>query len=316
MKNVDIVVPCYNEEESLKDFYIETQKIFKTLPDYKFTYIFVNDGSKDQTLPMLEQMASFDKNIKYVSFSRNFGKEAAIYAGLQASTSELVCLIDADLQHPPALIPEMLAGIEEGYDCCAGRRVSRDGEPKIRSFFSRQFYKLINKMSDIDLVDGAVDFRVMNRAYVDAVLQLSERQRFSKGLFTWIGFDTKWIEFKNIERANGESKWSFFSLFKYAIDGVTSFSTVPLRFATVIGAIVSAVSFIYLIYVLVRAIFVGIDTPGYTTTIFSILFIGGIIILSCGILGEYIARIYKESKNRPVYIVKKTNVDDKNKTNF
>ena len=313
MKTVDIVVPCYNEQDSLKDFYIETQKVFDTLPDYKFTYIFVNDGSKDKTLSILEQMASCSKDIKYVSFSRNFGKEAAIYAGLQASTSELVCLIDADLQHPPALIPEILAAIEEGYDCCAGRRVSRDGEPKIRSFFSRMFYKLINKMSDIDLVDGAVDFRVMNRAYVDAVLQLSERQRFSKGIFTWIGFDTKWIEFKNIERLNGESKWSFFSLFKYAIDGVTSFSTVPLRFATIIGCIVSLVSFIYLIFVLAKAIFMGIDTPGYTTTIFSILFIGGIIILSCGILGEYIARIYKESKNRPVYIVKKTNVDKQDK---
>ena len=313
MKTVDIVVPCYNEEASLKNFYVETQKIFETLPDYKFTYIFVNDGSKDNTLPMLEKMAEYDKSIKYISFSRNFGKEAGIYAGLQASTSELVCLIDADLQHPPALIPEMLAAIEEGYDCCAGRRVSRDGEPKIRSFFSRMFYKLINKMSDIDLVDGAVDFRVMNRAYVDAVLMLSEKQRFSKGIFTWIGFDTKWIEFKNIERISGESKWSFFSLFKYAVDGVTSFSTVPLRFATIIGCIVSAISFIYLIFVLIKAIFFGVDTPGYTTTIFSILFIGGIIILSCGILGEYIARIYKESKNRPVYIVKKSNVDKEDK---
>lgn len=304
MKTIDIVVPCYNEGESLNLFYEETQRVSEQLPDYKFQYIFVDDGSKDNTYKIMCELAEKDESVNCISFSRNFGKEAAMYAGLQNSTGDYVCIIDADLQHPPKMIIQMMAEIEKGHDCCAARRVTRAGEPKLRSAFSRLFYKLINKMSEIEVVDGAVDFRVMSRQMVDAILELSEVQRFSKGIFVWVGFDTQWIEFENVERIAGESKWSFWSLLKYAIDGITSFTTVPLRFASVVGTVISMSSFIYLLVVIIQTLVKGITVPGYATTIVLLLFLGGIIILSCGVLGEYIARLYTEVKKRPVYIAK------------
>lgn len=304
MKTIDVVVPCYNEGESLRMFYAETERVAKLLPSYEFRYIFVDDGSKDNTYRIMCELAENDPNVGCISFSRNFGKEAAMYAGLKNSSGDYVCIIDADLQHPPKMIVQMMEEIEKGHDCCAARRVTRAGEPKIRSMFSRLFYKLINKMSEIEIVDGAVDFRVMSRQMVDAILELSEVQRFSKGIFVWVGFDTQWIEFENVERIAGESKWSFWSLLKYAIDGITSFTTAPLRFASVVGATVSLSSFIYLVVVILQKLFIGIDEPGYPTITVLLLFLGGMIILSSGILGEYLARLYTEVKKRPIYIAK------------
>lgn len=235
-----------------------------------------------------------------------------MYAGLKATTGDLVVIIDADLQHPPELIPEMLKAIdEEGYDTCSARRVSREGEPKIRSWFARAFYRLINRMSEVEIVDGAVDFRMMNRAMVDAILELPEVQRFSKGIFSWVGFKTKWIEFKNIERIAGETKWSFWSLLKYAISGITAFTTVPLRLATVCGVTISVSAFIYLMIELIKNLVTKNNVPGYASTIIIILFIGGITILFCGILGEYIARMYMETKRRPIFITRRTNIEQK-----
>lgn len=314
MTKVDLIVPCYNESESLNAFYEETQRVFSLMPLYSFSYVFIDDGSSDNTLAIIKELADKDKSVKYISFSRNFGKEAAMYAGMKNSSGELVGIIDADLQHPPEMLVEMIKEIENGYDVCSARRVSRDGEPRIRSFFSRQFYKLINKMSEIDLVDGAVDYRVMTRQVIDAILQLSEVQRFSKGIFTWVGFETKWLEFKNIERMAGESKWSFWKLFKYALDGITSFTTAPLRIASFLGIIISFFAFIYLLIEFFKRIFLGTDVPGYSTTVILILFMGGIILLSCGILGEYIARLYAETKNRPIYIEKHSNLQKDKKT--
>ncbi len=304
MKTIDLVVPCYNEGESLRMFYAEAERVAQLLPSYAFRYIFVDDGSKDNTYQIMCELAEKDPDVGCISFSRNFGKEAAMYAGLQNSSGDYVCIIDADLQHPPKMIVQMMEEIEKGHDCCAARRVTRAGEPKIRSMFSRLFYKLINKMSEIEIVDGAVDFRVMSRQMVDAILELSEVQRFSKGIFVWVGFDTQWIEFENVERIAGESKWSFWSLLKYAIDGITSFTTVPLRFASVVGTVISLSSFIYLIVVILQTLITGITVPGYATTIVLLLFLGGIMILSSGVLGEYVARLYTEVKKRPIYIAK------------
>lgn len=322
MKTIDLVVPCYNEGESLRMFYAEAERVAKLLPAYEFRYIFVDDGSKDNTYKIMCELAENDPNVDCISFSRNFGKESAMYAGLQNSSGDYVCIIDADLQHPPKMIVKMMEEIGKGHDCCAARRVTRAGEPKIRSMFSRLFYKLINKMSEIEVVDGAVDFRVMSRPMVNAILELSEVQRFSKGIFVWVGFDTQWIEFENVERVAGESKWSFWSLLKYAIDGITSFTTVPLRFASVVGTIISLSSFIYLVVVIIQALITGvrITNPGYATTIVLLLFLGGIMILTSGILGEYVARLYTEVKKRPIYIAKHNTLKEKrtvecNKTN-
>lgn len=317
MKTVDLIVPCYNEGESVPIFYETTSKIVSKIEGYSFRFIFIDDGSKDNTLDEITKLANEHDNVKYISFSRNFGKEAGMYAGLKASDADRVTIIDADLQHPPELIEKMLYAIDvEGYDSCSARRVSRDGEPKIRSFFSRMFYKLINKMSEVEIVDGAVDFRMMTRQMVDAVVSMSEVNRFSKGIFCWVGFNTKWIEFKNVERIAGESTWSFWSLFRYAIDGIVAFTTFPLRLATIIGSLVSASAFIYLIIELIKTLVMGIDQPGYASTIIVLLFIGGIIIMSLGIIGEYMARMYTETKHRPIYITRKTNIekkDDKDK---
>ena len=307
-KYIDIIVPCYNEEDVLHLFFQETSKIINNITDYNWQYIFVDDGSRDKTLSILRELATENDNVKYISFSKNFGKEAAMYAGLSHSTGDYVIIMDADLQHPPVLIPDMLTAIKEGYDCCAAKRTNRKGEAPIRSFFAKMFYRLNKRMTNIDLVQGAVDFRIMTRQMVDAVLDLSEKQRFSKGIFMWVGFKTKWIPYENVERPLGTTKWSFWSLFKYAILGITSFSITPLRMVTAMGFFISAFAFIYIIITLIQTFLFGIDVQGYVTTLCAILFLGGIVELSIGVLGEYIANIYMEVKNRPIYILKDTNL--------
>ena len=310
MKTVDIVVPCYNEEEGLEVFVETTNKYINAIDGYRFRYILVDDGSRDKTFLVMRNLAKKYRNVKYISFSRNFGKEVAMYAGLQNSSGDYVIVMDADLQHPPAMIADMIKGVEEGHDCCAARRTTREGESKIRSFFSRTFYKFNNKITDVKLPYGAVDFRIMSRQMVDAVLSLSEVQRFSKGIFSWVGFDTKWLPYENVERTIGTTKWSFWGLFKYAIDGITAFSVAPLRFISLLGLIISGLAFIYAIVVLLQTLIFGIDVPGYATTLIITLFLGGIIEFSVGILGEYIGRIYMESKDRPIYLTKSTNINE------
>lgn len=251
--------------------------------------------------------------MKFIILSRNFGKEAAIYAGLKYSSSDYVVVMDSDLQHPPSLIPIMISGIESGYDCCAAKRTSRKGESFIRSFFSKIFYRLSNKISDVHLLQGTVDYRIMKRNMVEAILSLAEVQRFSKGLFSWIGFETKWVSYENVERTIGSTKWSFRKLFKYAVDGITSFSIAPLRLVTAIGFFISSVAFIYIVITIIKTLITGIDVPGYVTTLSAVLFLGGIIELSVGILGEYIGHIYMEAKKRPIFIMKETNIKLKEK---
>ncbi len=308
MKTVDLVVPCYNEEEGLEVFVKETTKVTNGIKDYDFTFILVNDGSKDDTYGVMKKLANEYENVKYISFSRNFGKESAMYAGLKNSTADYVVVMDADLQHPPAMLVDMCKAMEEGYDCCAARRTTREGESKIRSAFSQSFYKISNKISEVKMPYGAVDYRMMSRQMVDAVVSLGEVQRFSKGLFSWVGFETKWIPYENIERTIGTTKWSFWGLFRYAIDGFASFTVSPLRWLAGVGAVISGVAFIYIIITLIQTLIGGIDVPGYVTTLCAVLFLGGIIELSIGILGEYISRIYMESKHRPIYLVKDTNI--------
>lgn len=308
MKKVDIIVPCYNEEDVIDVFYEETSKIVSTIDNYSFRYLFVDDGSRDKTYTELRKLAGQHEDVRYLSFSKNFGKEAAMYAGISYSTGDYVIIMDADLQHPPALIPKMIEGIEEGYDCCAAQRTSRKGESKIRSMFSRMFYRLSNRFTDVDLVQGAVDYRIMSRQMVDAVLSLAERQRFSKGIFAWVGFRTKWIPYENVERVLGKSKWSFWGLFKYAVDGITAFSVTPLRTVTFMGSMISLFAFIYIVITLIQTLVWGIVVPGYVTTLCAVLFLGGIIELSIGILGEYVAHIYIEIKGRPIFILRDTNI--------
>ncbi len=306
---VDLIVPCYNESAVLKMFYDEAKRVADGIDNYDFNFIFVNDGSTDGTLDIMKELAEKDSRVKYISFSRNFGKESAMYAGLKNSTGDYTAILDADLQHPPALIPQMLEAMEEGYDCCATNRATRDGDPFLRTFFTRRFYSFINRISEVSMPDGAGDFRMMSRKMTDAVVALSEVQRFSKGIFSWVGFNTKWLSFNDVERAAGETKWSFWGLLKYAIAGITAFSTFPLKVAIYLGSIISASSFIYLIYIVIKTLVHGRDFPGYASIITILLFLGGCIMLCCGIMGEYIAKIYIEVKNRPVYIIAETNVD-------
>ncbi|OOM73837.1 glycosyltransferase family 2 protein [Clostridium sp. BL-8] len=308
-KIVDIIIPCFNESEVLDIYFTETKKIVSQIYGYKFNFIFIDDGSKDNTADILKQYAKENEFVRYISFSRNFGKESAMYAGLKNSAGDYVLIMDADMQNPPMLIEKMLKAVaEEEYDCCSANR-TRKGDPALRTYFSKNFYRLTNKISEVDMPDGAGDFRMMNRQMVNAIVAMSEVQRFSKGIFSWVGFKTKWVYFENIERAAGQTKWNFWKLFTYALDGITAFSTFPLRIASFVGAIISACSFIYLIYIIIKTIISGKDIPGYASTITLILFIGGIIILSCGILGEYISKIYMEVKNRPIYIIRETNID-------
>lgn len=302
---VSLIVPCYNEEESLPFLYDALCKVRSDVNEKEFEFIFVNDGSKDRTASVIRDFAAKDSDVKFVFFSRNFGKEAAMYAGLQKAKGDYVAILDADMQDPPSLIPSMIESLDKDEaDIVAARRVNREGEPPIRSFFARQFYKLINKMIEVEIADGARDFRLMRRIVVDAILSLNETQRFSKGIFAWVGFRTKWVEHVNVERVAGETKWSFWKLFKYAIDGIVSFTVAPLRLATYCGFASAFAAFLYMIYYFIRAIILQIyDTvPGYPSLLCFILFIGGLILMALGVLGEYIGRSFLEIKKRPIYI--------------
>lgn len=300
MKTLDIVVPCYNEEEMLQIFYKEVSDNLKNI---KWNVIFVNDGSNDNTLEVIKELKNSYDNVKYISFSRNFGKESAIYAGLDYSTEDYVVLMDADLQDPPSLIPKMMEYIKE-YDIVGTRRVTRKGEPLIRSFFARLFYKIANKITKIELVDCARDFRLMKREVVNAILDLKEYNRFSKGIFQWVGFETKWLEYENIERQKGESSWSFWELFKYSIEGIVSFTTAPLHIATITGIFFSIIAFLAIIVIVIKTLLFGEHVEGWPSTVSIILFLSGIQLFAAGIIGEYLAKIYLESKKRPIYIIK------------
>ncbi|WP_416353652.1 glycosyltransferase family 2 protein [Agrilactobacillus fermenti] len=305
-KNLSVVIPCYNEQETIPIFYKTMEGINAQIPDYEIDYYFVDDGSKDNTLKEMRQLqAKNPERVHYLSFSRNFGKESALLAGLDAAKGELVAVMDVDLQDPPELLIDMLAGIQkEDYDCVAARRVSRDGEPPIRSFFARMFYRLINKISETPIVDGARDFRLMTRPVVDSILSMREYNRFSKGIFGWVGYKTKYLEYKNVERVAGETSWSFWKLFRYSLDGIVSFSEFPLSIASWIGFISFAVSFIFLAFIVIRAAVHGDPTPGWPSMVSIFLMIGGLQLLCLGIVGKYIGNIYLEVKNRPRYIVK------------
>ena len=305
-----MVVPAYKEEEALPIFYAEASRVEKELPGVEIEYLFIDDGSSDKTLEVLRSLHKKDARVRYVSFSRNFGKEAAIYAGLQNARGDYVAILDADLQDPPALLPEMLRVIEEeGYDCVGSRRVTRKGEPPIRSFFARMFYRIMNKISSADIVDGARDFQLMNRKVVKAILSMGEYNRFSKGIFGWVGFRKKWLEYENVERSAGETKWSFWKLFLYALDGIVAFSTAPLVIASVMGMVFCLVAFIAIIFIIVRTMIFGDPTSGWPSMVCIIIFIAGIQLLCMGILGQYMAKTYLETKKRPLYLVEETEED-------
>lgn len=311
---VSIVVSCYNEEKSLPLFYKEINKVFERLPEFKLELILVNDGSKDKTLEEMKKLHKKDNRVRYISFSRNFGKEAAMYAGLEYAIGDYVALMDADLQDPPSMLPDMLELIKNeslDYDCIATRRVSRKGEPPIRSFFARLFYKLVNKISDVELVDGARDYRLMKRQMVNAILELKEYNRFSKGLFGFVGFNTKWLEYENIERVAGETKWSFWSLFKYAIEGIVAFTTVPLTIASLLGIFFCIIAFIMIIVIIAKTLIFGDPTSGWPSMICVIFLVSGVQLFCLGIIGEYLSKTYLETKKRPIYIVKETEKDIK-----
>lgn len=302
---LSVVVACYNEEEALPYFYKEIKKVAKKMDYVDFEFVFVNDGSRDNTLEVVKKFRKRDKRVRYVSFSRNFGKEAAMYAGLEHSKGDYVTLMDADLQDPPAILPEMYNYIvSEGYDCVGTRRVTRKGEPPIRSFFARMFYKIINKLSKVEMVDGARDYRLMTRQMVDAIISMREYNRYSKGLFSFVGFKTKWLEYENINRVAGETKWSFWKLFIYAIDGITAFSTVPLVISTIIGFLFCIISFIMILFIIGKTLIYGDPVSGWPSLVCIIFMVGGIQLFCMGIMGQYLSKTYLETKNRPIYIIK------------
>lgn len=310
---ISIIVPCYNEQDALPIFYRETTKVLETMNcDYEF--ILVNDGSRDNTLPVMKELASKDPHVLFYSLSRNFGKESAMYAGLCNARGDYVAVMDADLQDPPSLLPEMVKTLESGaYDCVATRRVDRTGEPPIRSWFARRFYSLINRISDADIVDGARDFRLMTKDMKDAVLSIGEYNRFSKGIFGWVGFKTCWLPYENIERVAGETKWNFWKLFKYAIDGIINFSNAPLSIASWFGMLMTCLSFLFMILIVVRRLIWGDPVAGWASTICVIIFIGGLQLFCLGIIGQYLAKTYMESKHRPHYIISETNAENAQK---
>ncbi len=310
MKKIEVVVPCYNEQECVRPLYDEVARVFTTLPDYVFSILFVNDGSRDASLFEIKKLAEEHggDRIRYISFARNFGKEAAIYAGFENCDGDYVVLMDADLQHPPALLPEMIRKLEEGHDCCGARRISRRGEPPIRSAFSRAFYRLINHVTAMQLVPGGSDYRIMTKQMADAIVSLSERERFIKGIMSWVGFDTVWIEYTNVKRFAGKSKWSFWGLIKYGWHGFVSFATTPLRAAVVMGVLMVAVSFIYAVMLFWQSASGHRVWQDTTSILLLLMLIGGVIITLLGIIGEYMARIYLELKHRPIYIVRESNV--------
>lgn len=310
MEVISIIIPCYNEEDSIPLIYNELKKVSNNMK-YDFEFIFVNDGSIDNSLSVLKKLSAKDKQVKYIHFSRNFGKEAAMYAGLSKSKGDYVTIMDADLQDPPSLLPEMLRLIKEGgYDSVGTRRVSRKGEPKIRSFFARKFYKIINKLSKIEMVDGARDYRLMTRQMVNSILELKEYNRYSKGLFSFVGFNTYWLEYENVERVAGETKWSFWGLVKYAIEGIVAFSTLPLSIASLMGFIFCFVSFILIIIIIIKTLIFGDPTSGWPSLVCIIFFVSGIQLFCLGIIGKYLSKTYLETKNRPIYIIKESNIND------
>lgn len=304
---ISVVIPCFNEQEALPYCYKKTIEVLSKI-NIEYELILIDDGSKDSTLDVIKKLAKKDKHIIYYSFSRNFGKEAAIYAGLSNANGDYVAIMDADMQDPPSLLPKMLEILKnEDYDNVATRRVSRKGEPKIRSWFAKRFYKIINRISDADIVDGARDFRLMKRPMVDAILSMKEYNRFSKGIFGWVGFKTYWLPYENVERIAGKTKWSFFGLVKYAINGIINFSNSPLNIASGLGIVMTIISFIMLIFVIVRRLIFGDPVAGWASTICVIVFIGGIQLFCLGIMGQYVGKLYMEDKKRPHYIVRETN---------
>ena len=303
-KILSIIVPCYNEEQALPFFYQEIDKVSKELKELNFELIFVNDGSNDKTLEVLKEYHQKDKRVKYLSFSRNFGKEAAMYAGLEHSKGDYVTIMDADLQDPPSLLKEMYQLTEkEGYDCVGTRRVTRKGEPPIRSFCARMFYKLINRLSKVEMVDGARDYRFMNRKMVNAILELKEYNRYSKGLFSFVGFKTKWLEYENINRVAGETKWSFWKLFIYALDGITAFSTVPLVLSAILGLVFCLISFVMIIAIIIKTLVYGDPVSGWPSLVCIIFLCSGVQLFCMGIIGQYLSKTYLETKKRPIYII-------------
>ena len=313
---VSIIVPCYNEEAALPYFLKEIKKTEAELTaafGCRFELLFINDGSRDSTLSVLREFAKSDPTVRYLSFSRNFGKEAAMYAGLKHAKGEYVAIMDADLQHPPTMLKEMYEGLQSGeYDCVAARRMNRNGEPPLRSFFARCFYKLINRISDTEIVDGACDFRMMKRQMVDAILSMGEYNRFSKGIFGWVGFRTKWLPYENVERVAGETKWSFWSLLLYSMQGIVGFSTVPLALASVLGVVLCVIALIMVVYIIIKTLMFGDPVSGWPSLACMVMFMGGIQLFCIGILGQYLAKTYLETKHRPIYILAETEEENPN----
>ena len=309
MEKITVIVPCYNEEEVLPLFYREMAGVAEQMELFDFEFLFVDDGSRDATLQVIRELAGQDERVKYVSFSRNFGKEAAMYAGFSHASGDYVAVMDADLQDPPALLPEMMDAIKnEGYDSVATRRVTRKGEPVIRSFFARCFYKLMRRISRTEMVDGARDYRLMTRQFVNSLLELGEYNRFSKGLYGWVGYKTKWLEYENVERAAGETKWSFWKLLLYSVEGIVAFSAAPLAIAAVSGILCCVLAFLFILFIIVRTLIFGDPVAGWPSMVCIILLIGGLQLLSIGILGEYLSKTYLEVKKRPIFICKESNI--------
>jgi glucosyltransferase len=312
MKKISIIIPCYNEEEALPIYYDAMKIIMNDLKEVQFELIFVDDGSKDNTLNEMRKLAKKDKCVRFISFSRNFGKESAMYAGLENSTGDYVAIMDVDLQDPPELIKQMYEILEKGeYDCVGSRRVTRSGEPKLRSYFSKKYYKLINKISETEIKDGSRDFRLMTRQMVNSILELNEYNRYSKGLFSWVGYKTKWLEYENKPRSAGQTKWNFVKLFKYAIESIVDFSSAPLKISSFIGLLFCFISFIMIIVIIIRKLIMGDPVAGWPSLVCIIFFVSGIQLFCLGIIGEYIANMYTEVKKRPIYIVKETEKENK-----
>ena len=306
---ISAIIPCYNEEEALPLFLPELQRVADTM-DEPFEFLFIDDGSTDRTLELLRSFAARDSRVRYLSFSRNFGKEAAIYAGFQHARGDYAAVMDADLQDPPSLLPGMLELLQSGeYDSVATRRVSRSGEPPVRSFFARIFYRLINRISDVDIVDGARDFRLMKRCMVDAIVSMGEYNRFSKGIYGWVGFRTCWMPYENVERAAGKTKWSFWKLCKYAVDGIIGYSQAPLSIASWFGILMTAVSFLMIVFIIVRKLLFGDPVAGWASLICVVIFVGGVQLFCLGIMGQYLAKTYLETKRRPIYLIRETNAE-------
>lgn len=302
---ISIIVPCYNEEEAISLYYDEMCKIMEQMAPLEFEFLFIDDGSRDRTLQRIKEIANSDKRVHFISFSRNFGKEAAMYAGLEKASGNYVTIMDVDLQDPPTLLPVMYHLIkDEGYDMVGTRRVTRKGEPPVRSFFARMFYKIINKMSKVEMVDGARDYRLMTKQVVDSILSMREYNRYSKGLFSFVGFRTKWLEYENVKRVAGETKWSFWKLFKYALEGIVAFTTVPLSIAAILGILICLIAFIAIVVIIVKTLAFGDPVGGWPSMVCILLFVSGIQLLCMGIIGQYLAKTYLETKRRPIYIVK------------